>query len=84
VREAGPLFEYAVESLHYGVASRYANEKALILAGLGDKERTFEALDDMASVGPQRIGHLPQYSGVGVAKDDPRLKAFRKKVGLPD
>ena len=65
-------------------ASDYANEKALIFAGLGDKERTLEALDGMAFVGPQRIGiylHLPE---LALLRGDPRLKAFRKKVGLPD
>jgi hypothetical protein len=37
-------------------ASRYPNEQALIFAGLGDKDHTFEALDRMAARGSYRIG----------------------------
>ena len=65
-------------------ASAYANEKALIFAGLGDKERTFEALDGMAFVGPQRIGIYLNLPELAFLRGDPRLKTFRKKVGLPD
>src|SRR5215510_2219544 len=65
-------------------ASAYANENALIFAGLGDKERTFEALDQMAMLGPQRIGTYLNLPELGLLRGDPRLKAFRKKVGLPD
>jgi hypothetical protein len=65
-------------------ASGYANEKALIFAGLGDKERTFEALDRMTSLGPQRTGIYLNLPELALLKDDPRLKAFRKKVGLPE
>src|SRR4030095_15090880 len=51
------------EAEKMAATSAYANEKALIFAGLRDKERTFEALDGMALVGPQRIGiylNLPE------------------------
>jgi tetratricopeptide (TPR) repeat protein len=64
--------------------SPYPNEKALIFAGLGDKERTFEALDQMAIVGPQRIGQYLNYPELALLQGDRRLKALRKKVGLPD
>jgi hypothetical protein len=65
-------------------ASGYANEKALIFAGLGDKERTLGALDRMTSLGPQRVGIYLNLPELAFVKADPRLKAFRKKVGLPD
>jgi tetratricopeptide (TPR) repeat protein len=61
-----------------------ANENALIFAGLGDKERTLEALDEMAKLGPQRIGTYLNLPELGFLRGDPRLKAFRQKVGLPD
>jgi hypothetical protein len=38
----------------------------------------------MASLGPQRIGIYLNIPELALLKDDPRLKAFRKKVGLPD
>ena len=72
------------EAEEMAAASGYANEKVLIFAGLGDKERTFEALDRMSSLGPQRTGIYLNLPELALLKDDPRLKAFRKKVGLPD
>jgi len=62
----------------------YANEKALIFAGLADKERTFEALDGMAVMGPQWVGIYLNLPELALLRGDRRLKAFRKKVGLPD
>jgi TolB-like protein len=65
-------------------ASHYATEQALIFAGLGDKDRALEALDRMAVLGPQRIGMYLNYPELSLLRDDLRLKAFRKRVGLPD
>jgi len=62
----------------------YANEKALIFAGLADKERTFEALDGMSFMGPQWVGIYLNLPELALLRGDRRLKAFRKKVGLPD
>jgi TolB-like protein/Flp pilus assembly protein TadD len=62
----------------------FAFHQALVFAGLGDKDRTFEALDRMTPLGPARIGRalaLPEFE---LIRGDPRLKAFRKKVGLPE
>jgi tetratricopeptide (TPR) repeat protein len=60
-------------------------ERALIFAGLGDKDRTFEALDRAAVTGPVRIGrdvlNKPEFA---LLRGDPRVKALRKKVGLPE
>jgi tetratricopeptide (TPR) repeat protein len=59
--------------------------QALIFAGLGDKDRTLEALDRMTVLGPVRIGreaiNAPEFA---LLRGDPRLKALRKKVGLPE
>ena len=73
------------EAEQMAATSTYPNEKAMIFAGLGDKERTFEALDQMAIVGPQRIGQYLNFPEVALLlRGDSRLKPFRKKVGLPD
>lgn len=73
------------EAEKMAAASTYPNEKAMIFAGLGDKERTFEALDQMAIVGPQRIGQYLNFPELALLlQGDLRLKPFRKKVGLPD
>ena len=64
-------------------ASTYANEQVLIFAGLGDKDRTLEALNRMAALGPQRVGLYLAYPELALLRGDPRLKVFRMKVGLP-
>jgi hypothetical protein len=55
----------------------------VIFAGLGDTERTLEALDRMAVVGPVRLGWILSLPELALLRGDPRLKALRKKVGLP-
>jgi tetratricopeptide (TPR) repeat protein len=72
------------EAERMAAASGFANEQALIFAGLGDKDRTFEALGRMAVLGPQRIGLLLNGPEFALLRSDQRLKSFRKKVGLPD
>ncbi len=57
---------------------------ALIFAGLGDKERTLEALERMAPLGPVRIGRALTLPELALVRGDPRVKALRKKVGLPE
>lgn len=65
--------------------SKYANEQALIFAGLGDKDRTLEALDRMAARGPVRVGQfLNSYPELAFLRGDPRAKVLRKKIGLPE
>ena len=71
------------EAEKMAAASEYPNEQALIFAGLRDKDRALEALIRMASVGPQRIGQFLSYPELAILRDDPRLKAFRRKIGLP-
>ena len=62
-----------------------AASKARIFAALGDKDRTFAALDQMVPMGPTRIGWDVLISpDFAFLSGDPRLKALRKKVGLPE
>jgi TolB-like protein/Flp pilus assembly protein TadD len=71
------------EAEKLAAAAHYANEQALIFAGLDDKDRLLEALDRMALLGPQRVGLYINYPELAILRSDPRLAAFRKKVGLP-
>jgi TolB-like protein/Flp pilus assembly protein TadD len=60
-------------------------QRALTFAGLGDKDRVFGAAEQMAPLGPVRIGrdviNMPEFA---LLRGDPRVKALRKKVGLPE
>jgi hypothetical protein len=57
-------------------------QQALTFAGLGDTERTLEALDRMTMLGPFRIGRALTFPEFALLRGDPRLKALRRKVGL--
>jgi tetratricopeptide (TPR) repeat protein len=61
-----------------------AFSQALIFAGLGDKDRTLEALDRLASLGAVRVGRALNSPEFALLRGDPRVKALRKKVGLPE
>lgn len=58
-------------------------QRVLVYAGLGDKERTLEALDRMTVLGPVRFGRTLTFPELAFLRGDPRVKALRKKVGLP-
>ena len=58
--------------------------RALIFAGLGDKDRTFEALDRMTQLGPFRVGRMLTFPELALLRGDPRVKELRKKAGLPN
>lgn len=58
--------------------------EALIFAGLGDRDRTLEALDRMVVLGPLRMGRALTFPEFAFIKDDPSTKVLRKKVGLPE
>jgi tetratricopeptide (TPR) repeat protein len=60
---------------------------AEIFSCLGDKDRVFEILDRNSIVGPIRMGYFllrVDRANRGLLRGDPRLKALRKKVGLPE
>jgi hypothetical protein len=59
-------------------------QQALIFAGLGNKERTLNAIERMAAFGPVRLGRDLTYPEFALARGDPQVKALRKKVGLPE
>ena len=59
-------------------------QQVVIFAGLGDKERALVALDRMAVVGPVRMGSILSLPELALLRGDPRLKALRKRVGLPE
>ena len=61
-----------------------AFSQALIYAGLGDKDRTLEALDRVAALGAVRIGRALNSPEFALLRGDPRVKVLRKKVGLPE
>jgi adenylate cyclase len=65
-------------------ASIHPNEEALISAGLGDRDQTIGALERMAVVGAQRIGQYLNYPEMAFIRDDARVSALRRKVGLPE
>jgi len=58
--------------------------QALTFAGLGDKQRTLDALERMAILGPVRLGRDLTYPEFDLVRGDTRLKALRKKLGLPE
>jgi hypothetical protein len=64
--------------------STYPFQQALTFAGLGDKERTLQALERMTILGPVRLGRDLTYPEFALVRGDPRLKPLRKKVGLPE
>ncbi len=58
--------------------------QALVFAGLGDRDRTLDALERMAVLGPVRLGRALGNPEFAFVRGDPRVKALRKKVGLPE
>jgi tetratricopeptide (TPR) repeat protein len=65
-------------------AAPNAFTQALTFAGLGDKDRTLEALDRLASLGAVRVGRALNSPEFALLRGDPRVKTLRKKVSLPD
>ena len=61
-----------------------AFSRALIFSGLGDKGGTIEALERMAPLGAARIGRALNSPEFALLRGDPRVRALRKKVGLPE
>jgi tetratricopeptide (TPR) repeat protein len=65
-------------------ASRGALQQVLIHAGLGDSDGTLNALDRMIELGPVRVGLTLSGPELSFLRGDPRVKALRKKAGLPE
>jgi tetratricopeptide (TPR) repeat protein len=61
-----------------------ALDRARIFACLGDKDRTFDALDHAVPTGPFRVGRALTWPELWFLRGDPRLEALRRKVGLPE
>jgi len=59
-------------------------QRVLVYAGLGDKDRTFEVLNRTTVLGPVRLGRALTFPELSFLRGDPRVKALRKKVGLPE
>ena len=57
---------------------------ALAFAGLGDKDKTMERLEGMANLGPVRLGRDLTYPEFALVRGDARVRALRKKIGLPE
>jgi len=58
--------------------------QAVIFAGLGDKDRTLEAMERGVTAGPFRVGRALTWPELALIRGEPRIKALRKKVGLPE
>jgi eukaryotic-like serine/threonine-protein kinase len=63
--------------------SHLPNRQALIYAGLGDKDRAFEALERLAVLNPRRAGAYLYYPELTVLRGDPRVQTLRRKLGFP-
>jgi TolB-like protein/DNA-binding winged helix-turn-helix (wHTH) protein len=56
---------------------------AMIYAGLGDADRAFDALERLAAVNPRRAGAYLTRPELASIRNDPRMVALRRKLGLP-
>lgn len=77
------------ETLAAAAPQRYPDRRgpfqyALVFAGFEDKDRTIEQLQRMAGVGPVRMGFTLNSPEFAFLAHDPRVKALRKQVGLPE
>ena len=71
------------EKLALEVAARPL-QQAVIFAGLGDKERTLDALSRNAVVGPVRTAWILRLPALALVRGDPRVTLLRHRLGLPD
>jgi len=78
-----------VEKLLANAPVAYPNRQghfqyALVYAGMNDKDRTIDQLERWAGVGPVQMGLTLTTPEFAFLRADPRVKALRKKVGLPE
>jgi serine/threonine protein kinase/cytochrome c-type biogenesis protein CcmH/NrfG len=69
------------EKLAAAMDNPYA--EAMVYAFMGDKERTFEALERVATSAPHRLGRLLMAPELAGLRGNPRVVALRRKFGLP-
>jgi TolB-like protein len=60
----------------------YPHRRAIIYAALGDGDRTFEALDQLALLEPHRVVDLLSYPELAALRSDPRVAALRRRFNL--
>lgn len=58
------------------------HQQAMIYGGLGDKDRAFEAIEQLAAMNPQRALSWLSRPELALLRGDPRVAALRKKLGL--
>ena len=56
----------------------------LIHAGLGEKDSAFAALERMAAEKDPRVGSYLTFPELASLRSDPRMEAFRRRLGLSD
>jgi tetratricopeptide (TPR) repeat protein len=59
------------------------HQQAMIYGGLGEKDRAFEAIEELAAVNPQRALSFLNRPELTLLRGDPRVAALRKKFGVP-
>jgi tetratricopeptide (TPR) repeat protein len=72
----------AAEAELLGGEGRNPSGRAWVYAGLGDRDRVFEALEAMAARKDPRLRMYVSFPELALIRDDPRLTGIRKKVGL--
>ena len=70
------------EATHLLATWRAPSQRALICAGLKDKECVIEALNGMADAKDPRVHYYIGYPELAIVRGNPSLEALRRKVGL--
>src|SRR5262249_35054028 len=58
--------------------------QAVIFAGLGDTGRALDAMERSTAAGAVRVGRQFTWPELSLIRNDPRMKALRRKIGLPE
>ncbi len=77
--EAGRRAE--VEQMAARQAAPY--QEAMVHAALGDKDRTFDAVNRSVDAWPHRMALILEYPEMALLRGDPRLDAVKKRLRLP-